>query len=52
LEQVKTQFGELGFAFNGQAAPSEPVAHPHFRHRDGVYVHDGIPVRREKISLG
>lgn len=51
LEQVKTQFGEMGFAFNGQAAPSEPVAHPHFRHRDGVYVHNDVPIHREKVRL-
>ena len=51
LEDVKSQFGQLGFAFDGQSVPTEPMARPHFHPLDGVLAHDGIPVHREKIRV-
>ena len=51
LEQVRTQFGRLGFAFDGQGASPQPVAHPHYRPVDGVPIHDGVPVHREKTRI-
>lgn len=52
LQKMKTQFGRLGFAFDGQDAASQPVARPHYRHVDGIPAHDGVPIQREKIRLG
>jgi 4-hydroxy-2-oxoheptanedioate aldolase len=53
LEELKSQYGPLGFGFDRQVAPARPVVRPHFRPSDGVPTHDGAPIRREKeISLG
>jgi 4-hydroxy-2-oxoheptanedioate aldolase len=45
LEQVKLQFGQLGFAFDGQESQLQPIARPHYHQVDGV------PVHREKARI-
>jgi hypothetical protein len=51
LEAVKTQFGRLGFGFDGQDIPVQPAARPHYRPLDGVPVHDNMRAQREKIPI-
>lgn len=45
LEQVKEQFGRLGFAFDGQEPQLQPIARPHYHQVDRV------PVHREKTRI-
>ena len=45
LEQMKSQFGRLGFAFDGQEPQLQPIARPHYHQVDGV------PVHREKVRI-
>ena len=53
LEEMRSQYGPLGFAFDGQVAPTQPVERPHFRPLDGIPTHDGVSIRRKgKIRLG
>jgi 4-hydroxy-2-oxoheptanedioate aldolase len=53
LEELKSQYGPLGFAFDGQVAAARPVVRPHFHALDSVSAHDGVSIRRKKeISLG
>jgi 4-hydroxy-2-oxoheptanedioate aldolase len=51
LEELKSQYGPLGFAFDGQEAQPRPMVRPHFHPLDGVPAHDGIPVHREKMRV-
>lgn len=45
LERIKSQFGRLGFAFDGQVAPSQAIAYPHYPPLGNVCAH------REKARL-
>jgi 4-hydroxy-2-oxoheptanedioate aldolase len=51
LEEMQSQFGKLGFAFDGQEAASQPVARPHYQSVDGIPVHNGVSTRREKTPV-
>jgi 4-hydroxy-2-oxoheptanedioate aldolase len=52
LEEMKAQYGKIGFGFDGQITPARPVARPHFHALDGAPAHDRIPRREETVALG
>jgi 4-hydroxy-2-oxoheptanedioate aldolase len=57
LQKIRTDFGRMGFTFDGADGATPPVTRPHYQSPDGVPGHDGVPhhdgflIRRKKARI-